>query len=97
MKVTMRDRLELPMATVHAVPFTESHPDHPPNVPFAVAVNTTVIFDGKDVLHVLAQLRPVGELVIVPVPFPAKLTVSTGPTKHTTFAVIFAVTIEPED
>jgi len=85
------------MLTVHVVPLKESQLAHPPKVPVVEGVSTTEVFDGNDVLHVLAQLRPAGELVIVPAPLPTKLTVSAGPTKHTTLAVMFEVTIEPDD
>jgi len=63
-----------------------------------VAINVTVVPLAKlaeQVPAVLAQLSPNGELLTVPVPVPAKLTVSVGcvpplpvPVKHTTFAVI---------
>jgi len=44
------------------------------------------------------QPRPGGELDIVPLPVPAKSTVTVGPVpeKHTTFAVMYPVTIAPE-
>jgi hypothetical protein len=49
-------------------------------------------------LQLFVQLRPAGELVTVPVPVPAKFTARIGPeAKHTTFAVMLAVTIAPED
>lgn len=96
MKVTVTARLPLPIVTVHVVTLTESQPVHPPK-PVVEAVNTTEVFVGNDVLHVLAQPRPAGELVIVPAPLPTKLTVSAGPTKHTTLAVMFEVTIDPDD
>ena len=89
--------MSLPIVTVHVVPFKESQPAHPPKVPVVEGVSTTELFAGNDVLHVLAQLRPAGELVIVPAPLPTKLTVSAGPTKHTTLAVMFEVTIDPDD
>jgi hypothetical protein len=53
-----------------------------------MAVNVTVPL-GKCALHVVAQLRPEGELVTVPEPAPAKFSVSVGPElKQTTFAVM---------
>ena len=75
--------------TVHACPDNESHPDQPPNVdPLGVAVNVTVPL-MKCALHVVAQLRPAGELEMVPEPGPAKFTVRVGPElKQTTFAVM---------
>jgi len=56
--------------------------------PLGVAVNVTVPL-VKCELHVVAQLRPEGELVTVPEPVPAKFTVRVGPElKQTTFAVM---------
>jgi hypothetical protein len=58
---------------------------------------------GKLALHVLAQLRPVGELFTLPEPVPAKSTVRVGPepppepVKQTTFAVMTPVTMAPDD
>ena len=64
---------------MHACPDVESQPDQPPNVdPLGVAVNVTVPL-VKCALHVVAQLRPEGELVTVPEPAPAKFTVRVGP------------------
>jgi hypothetical protein len=49
----------------------------------------------------VAQLIPKGELVTVPEPLPAKLTVRTGAppvlVKQTTFAVIDPVTMAPDE
>jgi hypothetical protein len=52
---------------------------------------------GKAVLHVDAQLSPGGTLVIVPVPPPAKTTVSACPVpvKQTTLTVMLPVMIAP--
>lgn len=82
-------------------------PDQPPNDedPTGVAVRVTGVPLEKLALQlaaVLAQLIPEGELVTVPEPLPAKTTVRIGPppplpVKHTTFAVIFAVTIAPDE
>src|SRR6266480_4051079 len=86
--------------TVHACPDTESQPDQPPNVdPLGVAVNVRVVPLGKCALHVVAQLRPEGELVTVPEPGPGeKFTVRVGPEpKQTTFAVMLPVTIAPDE
>jgi hypothetical protein len=94
-------RLVLMLLTVHTWPDTESHPDHPPNVePFVgFAVSTIVLPVDNAVLHVDEQLRPGGSLVIVPVPAPAKTTVSACPVpvKQTTLAVIKPVMIAPDD
>jgi len=82
-------------------------PDHPPNdeEPTGVAVKVTEVPLAKLALQfatVLAQLIPGGELVTVPEPLPGKIIVKIGPppplpVKHTTFAVIFAVTIAPDE
>jgi len=71
-----------------------------------VAVRVTLVPLGKLATHgcgpVLAQLSPEGELVTVPVPVPGKVTVRIGsplvlvPVKHTTFAVMYPVTIAPD-
>jgi hypothetical protein len=70
------------MVQISPVPSTELHPVHPPNVPFGAAVNVIIEPLTKLVLQlpaVLAQLNPVGELVTVPEPVPAKFRVSVGP------------------
>jgi hypothetical protein len=97
LKVTVTVR-SLVRFTVHACPDVESQPDQPPNVdPLGVAVNVTVPL-VKCALHVVAQLRPEGELVTVPEPAPAKFTVRVGPEpKQTTFAVMLPVTIAPDE
>jgi hypothetical protein len=84
-------------------------PLHPPNeeVPTGVAVRVTGVPLAKLALHVpwvLAQLMPRGELVTVPEPLPAKLTVRIGDpppepvlAKQTTFAVVDPVTMAPDE
>lgn len=97
MKVTVTVRL-LFKFTVHSCPDTESQPAQPPNAePFGVAVNVTAVPLAKLALHVVAQPRPAGELVMDPEPVPAKVTVRVGPAplKQTTFAVIKPVTMAP--
>jgi hypothetical protein len=69
-------------------------------VPVGVAVKVTVVPLGNAALQVLAQLRPEGELIMVPEPLPAKFAVRTGPpepelVKQTTFAVMKPVTMAP--
>lgn len=88
--------------TVHVCPDTESQPDQLPNVdPLVVAVSVTTVPLVKRWLHVVAQLRPAGELVTVPEPVPGKFTVRLGPEllelKQTTFAVMKPVTIAPDE
>jgi len=53
---------------------------HPPKVEGAVgvAVKVTVVFATKFALHALVQASPAGELPTVPLPPPAKSTVSVG-------------------
>jgi hypothetical protein len=55
-------------------------PPHPEKVEPAVgvAVNVTFVPSAKEALHVVPQLIPDGELVTVPEPVPAKVTVSVG-------------------
>lgn len=97
----MTAALPLRLSIVQVLPETRLQPDHPPNVPpTGVAVRVTSVPVGKLALHVLwalEQLRPSGELVIVPEPLPAKVTVMLGsanppppvvPVKQVTFAVI---------
>jgi hypothetical protein len=74
-----------------------------------VAARVTVVPFGKlstQLIAVLAQLKPEVELVTVPVPLPRKFTVRVGSApppplvllvKQTTFAVMYPVTIAPED
>ncbi len=78
-------------------PDTESQPVQPPNVPLGVAVNVTVVPFVKLPLQVVAQLRPKGELVMIPEPVPTKSTVRVGPEGQTTIAVINPVTIAPDE
>ena len=78
------------------------------DVPIAAAVSVT----GVPVVNWLrqgaglAQLRPAGELVTVPEPFPEKVSVRAGdeppppplePVKQVTFPVMNAVTIAPDE
>ena len=65
-------------------------PAHPPNVPFGTAVRVKLDPVGKLPMHVDEHPRPAGELDIVPLPVPAKSTVTVGPVplKQTTLAVI---------
>ena len=72
-------------------------------LPFGVAVKVTAVPLGKLELQVLAQPKPDGELVTVPDPLPAKVTVRFAPPppplalKQITFAVMKPVTIAPDD
>ena len=76
---------------------------HPPKVevPVGVAVNVTGVPLTKLALHGvgLAQIRPIGELVTLPPPRPAKVTVSIGPVvlRQATFAVIELLMIAPDE
>jgi len=84
-------------------------PLHPPTeeAPTGVAIRVTVVPLAKLALHVpwlLAQIIPTGELVTVPEPWPAKLTVRIGDpppepvlVKHTTFAVMDPVAMAPDE
>jgi hypothetical protein len=88
---------------VQDVPALILQPAHPPNVPFGTAVKVTLEPVGKlpvqDVPGVAAHPRPDGELDIVPLPVPAKSTVTVGPVplKHTTLAVMEPVTTAPDE
>jgi hypothetical protein len=79
---------------VHVVPAAIEQPAHPPNVPFGTAVRVTLEPVGKlpvqDEPALDEQPRPGGELDIVPLPVPAKSTVTVGPVplKQTTSAVM---------
>jgi len=68
--------------TVHA-PLPLHAPDHPLNVDpvTAAAVRVTDVPAPNDALQVVPQLMPEGLLVTVPVPVPARVTVSAGPLK----------------
>jgi hypothetical protein len=72
-----------------------------------VAIRVTVVPLAKLALHVpwlLAQIIPTGELVTVPEPWPAKLTVRIGDpppepvlVKHTAFAFMDPVTMAKDE
>jgi hypothetical protein len=71
-------------------------------LPVGVAKSVTAVPLGKLALHVtalLAQLRPGGELVMFPLPAPAKVAVRIGPElpEQATLAVISAVTKAPDE
>ena len=102
MNVTVTPRLVVKLVTIQTNPETESQFAQLPNVelPVGAAVNVTVLPLGNVALQVLAQLRPEGELTMVPEPLPAKFAVRTGPpepelVKQTTFAVMKPVTMAP--
>jgi len=109
LNVAVTATLLVKLLNVQVSPEMEGQPlDQPPNVPRGVAVSTTVVPLANVPTHVppvLGQLIPEGWLVTVPAPVPAKLTVMVGPepppllelVKQTTFAVIKAVTIAPEE
>ena len=86
---------------VHVLVDTLSQPAAQPpkaEAPFGVAVSVTEVPVAKARLHVEVQLMPVGELITVPVPVPAKVTVRTGnvpPVKpgHPSTATLFTVTV----
>jgi len=67
-------------STVQFTPDKLSHPTQLPNVdvPVGVAVNVTTVPLVKFALQALEQPSPAGELLTVPVPVPAKSTVSVG-------------------
>ena len=101
-KVTVRSLVKL--FTVQICPNTASQFPQLENVEatLAVAVSVTVVPLAKLAVHVLAQVRPEGELVVLPDPVPGKLTVSAGPpppeaVKQTTFAVMLPVTKAPDE
>ena len=98
----MTPRLVVKLVTVQTNPETESQFAQLPKVelPVGAAVIVIVVPLGNVALQVLAQLRPEGELVIVPEPLPEKFAVRSGPpdpepAKQTTFAVMKLVTIAP--
>jgi len=107
LKVTVILRSLVKVSTVQINPDsdTESQPSQPANLPSGAAVRVIVLPLGMVVLHdvaVLAQLRPRGELVMVPDPVPGKVTArfgpeSAAPVKHTTFAVMVAVMMAPDE
>ena len=109
-KVAVTATSAVRLLIVQVSPDTEPHPVHPPNVPNGVAVSVTLLPVGNAALHrlaVLAQLSPRGELVTVPWPVPANVTVRIGPlpppppppvpVKHVTSAVIKPVTMAPDE
>ena len=74
-KVAVTELADVIVRTQGLVPLQS--PDHPENDDplAAVAVRVTLVPDTNDAEHVVPQLIPEGELVIVPVPPPAKVTV----------------------
>jgi len=91
---------------VQAWPDTESQFDQAPKVeePVGVAVNVTGVPLAKLVLQFVEQPRPGGELFTIPAPLPANCTERIGPAppapppvKHTTLAVIYPVTMAPDE
>jgi hypothetical protein len=98
-------------AIVHICPLIESQPTQLPNVEPVLGVAVRVIADPvvNGAEHVVAQPNPVGELAIVPVPFPEKFTVKVevplppplpdppAPVVQVTFAVIEPVTRAPDE
>lgn len=92
------------LGMVHNVPDGDGQPPQVTDVdvPVGVAVNVIGVPLTKPALHVTAvdaQLRPAGELVMLPVPGPKKFTVRIGPVllRHATFAVMYPVTIAPDE
>jgi hypothetical protein len=78
LNVAVTDVFAFSVNTHEAVPVQA--PDHPANVDPAIAVAVRVTFDpaAKSALQLLPQLIPVGALVTVPEPVPARETLSTG-------------------
>jgi hypothetical protein len=66
------------MVTTQVLVPEQPLPDQPANAEpaVAVAVNVTVVPVGKSAEHVPGQLMPEGELVTVPEPAPARVTVN---------------------
>jgi len=91
------------LQTVRLGPEVVSQFDQPPKIPVVFAVKVIGVPLAKLALHVVAQLRPAGELVMLPVPVPANCAVRIGaepppvPVKQTTVAVMEPVTIAPEE
>src|SRR5262245_19886682 len=71
-------------------------PDQPANIepPAAVAVSTTALPDGKLAEHVVPHAMPVGELVTLPLPSPARTTVTdTGAGTNAAPTVVAAASV----
>jgi hypothetical protein len=109
LKVTVTVRFPVRVSVQGFVLVDESHPAQLPNTdePVGDAVSVTAVPLVNWVRHGngLAQLRPDGELVTVPAPFPAKVRVRTGEpvppplelVKQTTFPVMYPVTSAPDE
>jgi hypothetical protein len=104
LKIRVTVRFVVKLFTVQTCPDTASQFPQLVNVKplLAVAVIVTVVPLAKLAVHVLAQVRPEGELVVLPDPGPGKLTVRAGPpppeaVKQTTFAVMLPVTKAPDE
>src|SRR5690242_6068762 len=67
-------------ADMSTAPFTLQAPVHPPNTLPALgdAVSVTLALTGNAAEHVAPQLMPAGDEVIVPLPVPARVTVSVA-------------------
>ena len=66
------------MVTEQLLPLVESHPDQPMKVDpaDAAAVSATEVLAAKLALQLAPQLMPAGVLVTVPLPLPARVTLS---------------------
>jgi hypothetical protein len=82
-------------------PVIVSHPVQPVNVPVVVANRVTAVPELNVAVQFAVQTRPAGELVTVPVPFPANVIAMVGlvalPVSQTTLTVIVPETIAPCD